>query len=101
MDLHDVAGKVALITGIGFIGEGWGDRTTFAILFARQGAILFGYDISLLAAERVTSRMRAKSSYYAILASLMLRIQLRVRRLASLRRHRRSCMRRKLPGCLQ
>lgn len=61
MPLHDLTGKVALITGIGCIGEGWGNGTTIATLFARQGAILFGCDISLPAAERAASQIRAES----------------------------------------
>jgi len=52
--MHDLTGQVALITGIGCIGSGWGNGITIATLFARQGAILFGCDLSLPAAE--TSR---------------------------------------------
>ena len=49
--MDDLSGKVALITGIGCIGSGWGNGNTTATLFARQGAILFGCDISIEAAE--------------------------------------------------
>lgn len=49
--MHDLTNKVVLITGIGCIGVGWGNGIAIATLFARQGAILFGCDLSLKAAE--------------------------------------------------
>ncbi len=52
--MHDLTNKVVLITGIGCVGVGWGNGVAIAALFARQGAILFGCDLSLEAAE--TSR---------------------------------------------
>ncbi|MCJ1362888.1 hypothetical protein MMC16_001994 [Acarospora aff. strigata] len=66
MTIHDLTGKVALITGIGCIGEGWGNGTTIATLFARQGAILFGCDISLAAAERAASQIRDESPSHQV-----------------------------------
>ena len=66
MAIHDLTGKVALITGIGCIGEGWGNGTTIATLFCRQGAVLFGCDISLDAAERAASQIRAESPSHEI-----------------------------------
>ncbi|TKA52899.1 hypothetical protein B0A49_11756 [Cryomyces minteri] len=59
MPIHDLTGNICLITGIGCIGEGWGNGTTIATLFARQGAALFGCDINLDAAERAASQIRA------------------------------------------
>lgn len=45
--MHDLTGKVALITGIGSARpDGWGNGTTIATLFAQQGATIFGCDIS-------------------------------------------------------
>ncbi|KAI9663743.1 MAG: hypothetical protein M1821_007233 [Bathelium mastoideum] len=45
--MHDLTGKVALITGIGSANpEGWGNGTTIATVFALQGATIFGCDIS-------------------------------------------------------
>ena len=61
MPIHDLIGKIALITGIGCIGEGWGNGTTIATLFARQEATLFGFGISLGAAERAACQIRAES----------------------------------------
>lgn len=49
--MHDLNNKVVLITGIGCVGVGWGNGIAIATLFARQGAILFGCDLSLKAAE--------------------------------------------------
>ncbi|MCJ1471721.1 hypothetical protein MMC13_000361, partial [Lambiella insularis] len=66
MPIHDLTDKVALITGIGCIGEGWGNGTTIATLFARQGAILVGSDIDLAAAERAAAQIRAESSSHQV-----------------------------------
>jgi len=42
----DLTGKVAFITGAGSVGEGWGNGKATAVLMARQGAKVFGVDIS-------------------------------------------------------
>jgi NAD(P)-dependent dehydrogenase (short-subunit alcohol dehydrogenase family) len=39
-----LAGKVALITGAGSVGPGWGNGRAMAALFAREGAQVFGLD---------------------------------------------------------
>jgi NAD(P)-dependent dehydrogenase (short-subunit alcohol dehydrogenase family) len=44
-------GRVALITGAGSIGPGWGNGKATAVLFAREGAKVFGVDLSLDAAN--------------------------------------------------
>lgn len=44
-------GKVALVTGCGSIGPGWGNGKAIAVLLARQGASVFGVDLGLEAAE--------------------------------------------------
>lgn len=59
--LLDLTGQVALITGIGCVREGWGNGVAIATLFARQGATLFGCDISLAAAERSKQTILAES----------------------------------------
>lgn len=51
MTLHDLSGKVALITGIGAITKGWGNGVCITTLLARQGATIFGCDINLAAAD--------------------------------------------------
>ena len=44
-------GKVALVTGCGTRGEGWGNGKAITVLLARQGASIFGVDRDLGAAE--------------------------------------------------
>lgn len=61
LKMHDLTDQVVLITGIGCIGEGWGNGLTIATLFARQGAILFGCDLSLDAAETSRSQILAEN----------------------------------------
>ena len=43
--------KVALVTGAGAVGEGWGNGKATAVLFAREGAHVFAVDIVPAAAE--------------------------------------------------
>src|SRR5579862_817227 len=47
----DLPGKVALVTGAGSIGAGWGNGKATAVLLARQGAKVFAIDRNLAAAE--------------------------------------------------
>ena len=44
-------GKIALVTGCGTVGEGWGNGKAIAVLLARQGASVFGCDLYLEAAQ--------------------------------------------------
>ncbi|KAH6674290.1 short chain dehydrogenase [Halenospora varia] len=53
--MHDLTNQVVLITGIGCVGEGWGNGIAIATLFARQGAIIFGCDLFPEAAEKSKS----------------------------------------------
>jgi NAD(P)-dependent dehydrogenase (short-subunit alcohol dehydrogenase family) len=48
--------KVALVTGAGSIGPGWGNGKAISALFAREGAKIFGVDINVEAA-RETERI--------------------------------------------
>lgn len=59
--MHDLTDQVVLITGIGCVGEGWGNGIAIAALFARQGAILFGCDLSISAAETSKSKILSDS----------------------------------------
>ena len=43
--------KVAIVTGAGAIGPGWGNGKAAAVLFAREGARVFAVDINPAAAE--------------------------------------------------
>jgi NAD(P)-dependent dehydrogenase (short-subunit alcohol dehydrogenase family) len=47
----DLPGKVAMVTGAGSIGAGWGNGKATAVLLARQGAKVFAIDRNLAAAE--------------------------------------------------
>ena len=38
-------GKVALVTGAGSVGPGWGNGKATAVLMARQGAKVYGTDL--------------------------------------------------------
>lgn len=51
MTLHDLSGRVTLITGVGSSAPGWGNGVCITVLLARQGAIIFGCDINLDAAN--------------------------------------------------
>lgn len=42
----NLEGKVALVTGAGSVGEGWGNGKATVVLMARQGARVFGLDRS-------------------------------------------------------
>jgi len=44
-------GKVALVTGCGSVGQGWGNGKAISMLFAREGASVLGCDINLDAAS--------------------------------------------------
>ena len=49
--VNRVEGKVALVSGAGSIGPGWGNGKAAAVLYAREGAQVFAIDINLDAAE--------------------------------------------------
>ncbi|QIO75783.1 SDR family oxidoreductase [Rhizobium leguminosarum] len=53
----DLTGKVAFITGAGSAGEGWGNGKAIAVLMARQGAKVFGVDLSGEALEATSAVM--------------------------------------------
>ncbi|KAF5589464.1 hypothetical protein FPCIR_6770 [Fusarium pseudocircinatum] len=57
----DLAGKVALITGIGQVGPSdspfWGNGAATARLLAKNGVKIFGCDLNLKAAERTKQRL--------------------------------------------
>jgi NAD(P)-dependent dehydrogenase (short-subunit alcohol dehydrogenase family) len=51
-------GKVALVTGCGSSGPGWGNGKAIAVLLARQGASVFGVDCDRAAAEATCALIR-------------------------------------------
>ena len=56
--MHRLDGKVALVTGCGSIGPGWGNGKAIAVLLARQGASVFGVDLVQEAAETTRDLIR-------------------------------------------
>jgi len=53
-------GKVALITGAGSIGPGWGNGKATAVLFAREGASVFAVDRNVAAAAETCALIEAE-----------------------------------------
>ena len=50
-----LAGKVALVTGAGSVGPGWGNGRAIAVRFAEEGARVYGVDRD---PERLTETAR-------------------------------------------
>lgn len=59
-------GKVAIVTGCGSVGPGWGNGKAIAALFAREGASVFGCDINLGAAEETREIIRQEGGEAAV-----------------------------------
>ena len=51
----DFTGKVAVVTGAGSVGEGWGNGKATAVLLARQGASVCGVDLNADALAATTA----------------------------------------------
>ncbi|MBX6743382.1 MAG: SDR family oxidoreductase [Acetobacteraceae bacterium] len=49
--MFSLAGKVAIVTGAGSVGPGWGNGKATAVVLARQGASIFAIDVNEAAAE--------------------------------------------------
>ena len=56
--MHSLAGRVALVTGAGSVGPGWGNGRATATLLARRGASIFAVDLDRSAAERTAEIIR-------------------------------------------
>lgn len=61
--------KVALVTGCGSMGEGWGNGQAIATLMARQGASVFGTDLNLEAAENTAGIIRREGGTVEVMTS--------------------------------
>ena len=61
-------GKIALVTGCGSNGSGWGNGKAIAVLLARQGASVFGVDLNLAAAVATRELIRAQGGVAEVLA---------------------------------
>ncbi len=53
-----LAGKVALVSGAGSIGPGWGNGKAAAVVYGREGAKVFAVDIDIEAAEETAAIIR-------------------------------------------
>ena len=62
-------GKVALVTGCGTVGDGWGNGKAIATLLARQGARVFGCDLNLQAAEATQAVIAAEGGVAQVRAA--------------------------------
>jgi len=58
--------KVAIVTGAGSVGPGWGNGKATSVLFAREGAKVFAIDISLPAAEETKGIIEKEGGICAI-----------------------------------
>lgn len=55
-------GKVALITGCGSSGPGWGNGKAMAVLLAREGAKVYGCDTNLSAAQETQAMVQKEGA---------------------------------------
>ena len=55
-----LADRVALVTGCGSIGPGWGNGKAISVLFAREGARVFGLDRSMEAAAETRALIQGE-----------------------------------------
>jgi NAD(P)-dependent dehydrogenase (short-subunit alcohol dehydrogenase family) len=60
-------GKIALVTGSGSIGPGWGNGKAIAVLFARQGAKVIGVDVNAPAAAETHAIIESKGGTSTVL----------------------------------
>ena len=65
-EIFSLKGKVALVTGCGSIGDGWGNGKAIATLFARQGARIYGVDINYEAAKETADIIRSEGNIIEI-----------------------------------
>ncbi|MCX7154798.1 MAG: SDR family oxidoreductase [Proteobacteria bacterium] len=54
-----LAGKVAIVTGAGSVGPGWGNGRAMAVRFAEEGAKVFACDRDLVRLEETVARVEA------------------------------------------
>src|ERR1700730_2590192 len=52
-------GKVAIVTGAGCVGPGWGNGRAAAVIFAQQGAKVFAVDKNADSMDETLERARA------------------------------------------
>lgn len=59
--------KVALVTGCGSTGEGWGNGQAISVLLARQGARVFGVDLDATALDNTANIIREEGGSIEIM----------------------------------
>jgi NAD(P)-dependent dehydrogenase (short-subunit alcohol dehydrogenase family) len=62
-------GKVALVTGAGSVGPGWGNGKAAAVLFAREGARILAADIHADAAEETRGLIEGEGGECAVVTA--------------------------------
>jgi NAD(P)-dependent dehydrogenase (short-subunit alcohol dehydrogenase family) len=62
----DLTGKVAIVTGAGSVGPGWGNGKATATLFARQGASVFLVDINEAAVNETRQIIEGEGNTCAV-----------------------------------
>jgi NAD(P)-dependent dehydrogenase (short-subunit alcohol dehydrogenase family) len=65
--IFDFTGKIAVVTGCGSSGRGWGNGKAISALLARQGAQVVGGDISIEAAQETCETIRSGGGLCEIL----------------------------------
>lgn len=62
----DLPGKIAIVTGAGSVGPGWGNGKAIGVLLARQGATVFAIDINEDAADETRSVIEREGGSCAV-----------------------------------
>ncbi len=65
---HRLEGKVAIVTGAGSVGPGWGNGKAAAVLFAREGACVLAVDQNKEAANETRNIIREEGGEAAVFA---------------------------------
>jgi NAD(P)-dependent dehydrogenase (short-subunit alcohol dehydrogenase family) len=68
MTARRLDGKVAIVTGAGCTGPGWGNGRAVAVRFAEEGAAIYGVDRDLAAMQDTVERVRAGGGDIAAVA---------------------------------
>jgi len=59
-------GKVALVTGCGTLGDGWGNGKAAAAVLAKQGAKIYGCDLNIEAARQCAEAVAAEGGVITV-----------------------------------
>ena len=64
--MAELEGKVAIVTGAGASGPGWGNGKACAVQFAREGASVFAVDIDKSAAAETEAIIREEGGHCSV-----------------------------------